>query len=175
MKDGLILILMLFLIVGCSTENPLCTDSFCLLSRDDVSGDVIEVDESKVLALIGKTAETVPPADPVIETTPGDTQQSFAFQPVEISGRLDWDFVNDDWQYTENGFDYLKKFILEIETDAGETGQNRILLVHLDPHAVIRDANFKEYIEIFGQKRVKLTEQIGVGEYMGVIIGVPTK
>ena len=63
---SLFLILSLAFSIGCGTENPLCTDSFCIVPRDTVEGEVIEIDESKVLALIAKTTEVdQPPMTPV--------------------------------------------------------------------------------------------------------------
>ena len=60
---------LLIFTIGCSTENPLCTDSFCLVPRDTVDDStIIEIDESKVIALIGKTKATdtiIPPTPPV--------------------------------------------------------------------------------------------------------------
>ena len=164
------------MLAGCSNENPICTDSFCLIPREGVEGDIIEVDESKVLALIGKdsTIETTPPIAPdVDDSTPPPT--AYTFEPVEITGRLSWTLLNDDWEYTENGILYLKKVIVEIETDAQALGANRVLLVNLEPHAIRRDATFKEYVPLFAQKIVKLTGVLGIGEYQGEIKGVPTK
>ena len=66
MRDfTIILILLACFSWGCDTGNPICTDSFCLVPRDDVTGDVIEIDDAKVLALIGK--DTTTPGDSVIE------------------------------------------------------------------------------------------------------------
>ena len=71
----------------CDTGNPICTDSFCLVPRDDVTGDVIEIDESKVLALIGK--DTTTPADTVIEppqTTANITLLALVVADVLVKG-----------------------------------------------------------------------------------------
>ena len=57
------------IVLGCSTENPLCTDSFCLVSRDAITGEIIEVDESKVLALIAKDPVLVEPITPAPDTS----------------------------------------------------------------------------------------------------------
>ena len=57
------------LLIGCSTENPLCTDSFCLVSRDTITGDIIEIDESKVIALIAKDPVLVEPITPAPDTS----------------------------------------------------------------------------------------------------------
>ena len=54
-----VMVAFLILTIGCSTENPLCTDSFCLIPREDAEGDIIEIDESKVIALIAKETSTL--------------------------------------------------------------------------------------------------------------------
>ena len=65
-------------VFGCDTDNPICTDSFCLLPRGDVTGEVIEIDENKVLLLIGKTSapiaqgETI--GDIIADVAQGGTQ-----------------------------------------------------------------------------------------------------
>ena len=56
-------------VLGCSTENPICTDSFCLVSRDAITGEIIEVDESKVLALVAKDPVLVEPITPAPDTS----------------------------------------------------------------------------------------------------------
>ena len=65
-------ILIAILTIGCSTENPICTDSFCLIPRDavDDTQNIIEIDESKVLALIGKTPEPTLTPTPLTPATP---------------------------------------------------------------------------------------------------------
>ena len=47
--------------------------------------------------------------------TPGD------FQPVTVTGTLDWDFGSEEWQYREDRVTYLKKVTLEI-LDEGKFG-----------------------------------------------------
>ena len=103
---SLFLILSLAFSIGCGTENPLCTDSFCIVPRDAVEGEVIEVDETKVLALIAKTTEVdQPPITPVAPPTDvslsdivasaarGSTQ--YVGQTVTIQGTVRFNFVDD--------------------------------------------------------------------------------
>ena len=167
------ILLTITMLAGCGTENPVCTDSFCLVSRGDVTGEVIEVDESKVLALIGKDATT--PGEPIKDSTPERETNTTAFEPVEITGQISWNTISDDWQYSDGSVIYLKKVIIEIETDEGASGANRVLLVHLNKHTIRRDGNFKTYVQLFGQKIIRLTGVVGIGEYTGEIVGAPTK
>ena len=75
MKNLLLLcfVVLIASILGCADgDNPVCTANFCIVPRGDVTGDIIEIDEAKVLALISSdvllTQETTP------ETTPETTQ-----------------------------------------------------------------------------------------------------
>ena len=99
-------ILSLAFSIGCGTENPICTDSFCIVPRDTVEGEVIEVDETKVLALIAKTTEVDQPSitpiappmgvslsDIVTSAARGSTQ--YVGQTVTIQGTVRFNLVND--------------------------------------------------------------------------------
>ena len=97
------------------------------------------------------------------------------FEPVEITGKVDWDFLHADWQYRENRVTYLKKLTLEIETDSGGFGENRVLLVHLNSDTVIRDVNFIKHVDFLGTETINLTHHIGIAEFNGDIVGAPTK
>ena len=76
---GYVAILVLMAVVmGCGTENPICTDAFCIVSRESVEGDVTEIDNAKVLALIDTLAvdtpdNTGPLAEIVADTEAGGT------------------------------------------------------------------------------------------------------
>ena len=99
----------------------------------------------------------------------------YTFESVEITGKIDWDFLDTDWQYRENSVTYLKKVILEIEADQGEFGENRIILVHLNTDTVRRDANSVEHVDFLGTETITLTHHIGIAEFNGNIVGAPTK
>ena len=73
-----ILIMGLMAFAGCSAENPICTDSFCLIPRDSVEGDVIEIDESKALEFIQTLAVDTP------EATPVETQETSEVSLMDI-------------------------------------------------------------------------------------------
>ena len=97
------------------------------------------------------------------------------FEPIQITGLVDWDFLDADWQYRENRVTYLKKLTLEIEADDGKFGENRVLLVHLNADTVVRDANFIKHVDFLGTETVELTHHIGIAEFRGNIVGAPTK
>ena len=66
-----ILLVLIAMLIGCETTNPLCTDSFCIVPRDNVEGDIIEIDETKLIALIAKTSDATPTSP--VETIPAET------------------------------------------------------------------------------------------------------
>ena len=73
MKSVLILCVVVLIAIGCADgDNPVCTDNFCIVPRGDVTGDIIEIDEAKVLALISSeavlTQETTPETTPAQDT-----------------------------------------------------------------------------------------------------------
>ena len=184
-------LLALLAMMGCSSDRPICGDLVCVnvFPKDELADDA-EYDtfnETALLAFIRDpnttpdtitTPETEPtaPDDAITpETEPTTPETGYVFEPVEITGRIGWNTINDDWQYTEDRIIYIKKITVEIETDDQAIGENRVLLVHLDPHAIRRDATFKQHVSLFGQAIVRLTKQIGVAEFQGEIVGVPTK
>ena len=51
-------------VMGCeSGMNPICTESFCVVPRDDVTGEVIEIDDAKALAFLNTLAVDTVPSD----------------------------------------------------------------------------------------------------------------
>ena len=99
----------------------------------------------------------------------------YDFEPVTVTGVLDWNYQSKDWQYRENFITYLKKVTLEIESDTGRFGENRVILVHLNKDTVHRDANFVEHVDFLDTGTIRLTHHIGMAEYKGDIVGAPTK
>ena len=73
----LFMLAMIAIFLGC--ESAVCTDTFCLVPRDAVDGEVIEVDESKVLALIARDSQLVP----AVETTPQTTPETTLVAEIE--------------------------------------------------------------------------------------------
>ena len=163
----LMLILVFLCVIGCSTENPLCTDNYCIEGeiylKSDLGADAPFDD------LPGTVSE-----ETLIDLLTVDVGE-YTFEPVEITGKVDWDFQDTDWQYRENSVTYLKKVTLEIETDEGGFGENRVLLVNLNTDTVYRDATFTRHVEFLGTETVKLTHHIGIAEFNGDIVGAPTK
>ena len=72
-----VLMVLISVFLGCGTENPICTDTFCLVSRDQITGEVIEIDESKVLALIARDSQLAPAVEATPQTTP-ESNNTFA-------------------------------------------------------------------------------------------------
>ena len=79
-----ILMIAIALTLGCSNENPVCTDSFCLLPRESVEGDVIEIDETKALAFLETLAVDTPEATPV--ETPETSEVSLSDIITDAAG-----------------------------------------------------------------------------------------
>ena len=85
----IVLIVLVTLMLGCDSQI-VCTDSFCIVPRDTVDGEVVEVDENKVLGLIAKTTEQTPVITPEPEPTAPDDAITLA------------DIVSDVLQNGEN-------------------------------------------------------------------------
>ena len=155
------------MLLGCETVNPLCSDTYCIEGEIYLKSDL--------------------EADATFDTLPGTVSEEtlinlltvdvgeYTFESVNITGKVDWDFLDTDWQYRENSVTYLKKVILEIEADQGEFGENRIILVHLNKDTVRLDANFVEHVDFLDTETITLTHHIGIAEFNGNIVGAPTK
>ena len=186
-----LLVIALAFILGCSAENPICSTNFCAVGevfpRSELDANAafseVDVDDSQILTVLVEPPKPTPQTTPVPETTPESDIDDlltvdvgeYNFEPVTVTGKLDWDFLSDDWQYRENRITYLKKVTLEFESDAGEFGENRVILVHLNQDTVQRDANFTEHVDFLGTGTIHLTQHIGIAEFKGNIVGAPTK
>ena len=124
------------MLAGCSNENPICTDSFCLIPRDAVDGEVTEIDESKALAFLETLAVDTPEATPV--ETPEATHTNtltdivndvvihrdasrFIGQEVEIEGVVKFNFFqsHDRGAITlETGIGSVIFYITDFDTPA---------------------------------------------------------
>ena len=155
------------ILLGCETTNPLCSDTYCIEGKIYLKSD-LEADA---------TFDTLPGTiseETLINLLTVDVGE-YTFEEVEIRGLVDWDFRDDTWEYRENRVSYLKKVVLEIESDQGEFGENRVILVHLNNDTVSTDANFREHVDFLGTETIKLTHHIGIAEFNGDIVGAPTK
>lgn len=151
---------------GCSTENPLCTDNYC------VEGEIyLKTELQEGQAFEDAPANINEESIKKLWTLEVDAD----FEPITVTGLADWDFLSTDWQYREDGVSYLKKLTLEFESDTGKFGENRIILVHLNKDTVIRDKNFVEHVEFLGTASVHLTQHIGIATFNGNVVGAPTK
>ena len=163
----MIFTLSLLLLAGCSTENPLCTDNYCVEGKIFLKTD-LEVGEpfDRLPATVDEQS--------LIDLLTVDVGE-YTFEPVLVTGKIDWNFLSPQWQYRQDGVTYLRKFTLEFERDTGKFGENRVILVHLNKDTVIRDANFREHVDFLGTETVRLTHHIGIAEFRGDIAGTPTK
>ena len=156
------------IVCGCETHNPICSETYCL------TGEIFErselSDDQEFTVLPTRISEQ----DILNLWTP---DVDIDFEPITVTGKLDWDFRSTEWQYRdrENGITYLKKVILEIEADAGRFGENRVILVHLNKDTVERDAQFIEHVDFLGTASIHLTHHIGIATFKGDIVGAPTK
>ena len=117
MKHLFLIFVLVMAIVGCETTNPLCTENYCIEGEIYLKSDL--------------------EADATFDTLPGTVSEEtlinlltvdvgeYTFESVNITGKVDWDFLDTDWQYRENSVTYLKKVILEIEADQGEFGERQ--------------------------------------------------
>lgn len=101
----------------------------------------------------------------------------YAFEPLLVTGKIDWDFLSEQWQYQQKYVTYLRKLTLEIETQTRTPlfTRNRVILVHLNKDTLYRDENNLEYVDFRGAATIRLTHHIGVASFRGDIIDVPTK
>ena len=64
------LMVLIATLFGCGTENPICTESFCIVDRDDVTGEVLTIDNAKALILLQTLAVDTTP-EPEADTNTG--------------------------------------------------------------------------------------------------------
>lgn len=152
---------------GCSTENPLCTDNYCIEGEIYLKSELAE--DADFDPMPGTVSEAT-----LLNILTVDVGE-YDFEPITLTGKVDWDFQSPEWEYRENRVTYLKKVILELESDEGEFGKNRVILVHLNKDTVSQDANFVEHVDFLGTESIRLTHHIGIGEYNGDIVDAPTK
>ena len=101
----LILLIAIAIFLGCETVNPLCSDTYCIEGEIYLKSDLEE----------GQTFDNMPGSvdeETLIKLLTVDVGE-YAFEAVEITGKVDWDFTHADWQYRENRVTYLKKLRLK--------------------------------------------------------------
>ncbi|MDE0324601.1 MAG: hypothetical protein OXN27_11875 [Candidatus Poribacteria bacterium] len=99
----------------------------------------------------------------------------YVFEPIVVTGKTDWDFLSEEWQYQENHHIYLRKLTLDIKTTTFLFGGSRVITVHLNRDTLYRDKNSLEYMDFRGDATIRLTRHIGIATFKGDIIDVPTK
>lgn len=153
--------------IGCESENPICSPSYCVTGEIFLRSELEANQHFTELPASMREQDILNLFSPEINTDD--------FQPITVTGLLDWDFLSEDWQYQENRITYLKKVTLEFESDTGEFGENRIILVHLNSDTVQRDEHFIEHVDFLGTGSIRLTQHIGIATFRGDIVGAPTK
>ena len=160
------LLLLLLTVIGCEAINPICSDNYCLTGEIFSRADLEEDQEFTELPANISEQDILN-----LWTLEVDTD----FEPVTVTGKVDWDFSSTDWEYTEDSVTYLKKVTLEFETDEGSFGENRVILVELNTDTVQRGADFTEHVNFLGTESINLTHHIGIATFKGDIVGTPTK
>ena len=156
-----------FAFVSCEAQNPICSPTYC------VTGEVFLRSELEE----GQAFEELPAnfsEETILNLLTVDVGE-YAFEPITVTGLIDWDFLSTSWQYQENSVTYLKKVTLEFESDTGEFGENRIILVEFNKDTVRRDANFIEHVRFLRTGTIRLTHHIGIATFKGDFVGAPTK
>ena len=158
-------------LISCSTKRPIYTDNYSvqdkIFLRSELNGGEI-VDKLLYAPNITIDLQTF------INLLTADVGE-YAFEPIVVTGKTDWDFLSEQWQYQENNITYLRKLTLEIETSTPLFSGNRVIFVHLNKDTVYTDENYLEYIDFRGREIIYLTHHIGVATFKGDIISVPTK
>ena len=118
----LLLLLLTPFILGCNTENPLCTDNYCvegeIYPRSELVGDFspIAVDDSVILA----TFAGVTPATP-IEITPAPTTNQVSVANIVsdvVANGVDSDYVGQTVTLTATvRFNFVGRGAITLVTD----------------------------------------------------------
>ena len=166
MRNLTLLLFLLIAVIGCEAVNPICSDNYCLTGEIFSRADLEEDQEFTELDASISEQDIID-----LWTLEVDTD----FEPVTVTGKVDWDLTDADWQYREDGISYLKKVTLEIEADDGRFGENRVILVELNNDTVRLDADFTEHVDFLGTESINLTHHIGIATFKGDIVGAPTK
>ena len=99
----------------------------------------------------------------------------YVFEPIVVTGKTDWDFLSEAWQYQENHRIYLRKLTLDIKVKPLLFADNRKITVHLNNDTVYRDKNSPEYVDFRGDAIIRLTHHIGIATFKGDILDAPTR
>ncbi|MXV73464.1 hypothetical protein F4Z99_04195 [Candidatus Poribacteria bacterium] len=161
--------LICFCILGCETQNPICTDNYCvtgeIFPKTELDGRAFDempatTNEAEILALFNESD-----ANPDV------------FQPVTIVGEVSWELGDEAWAYSDEDGEWLRQISVEIIAD-GLDQENRKIHVTLNKDTLAVDANSVRFISFFLGARahsVRLTERTEIAQYKGDIIGIPTR
>ena len=161
----------LLLLIGCSTKKPPYTDNYSVEDKVSLWSELNGGETVNKLLYIPNTTIDLQTFINLLTADVGE----YAFEPIVVVGKIDWDFLSEQWQYQENNVTYLRKFMLEIETNTPLFSGNRVILVHLNKDTLYTDENYLEYVDFRGTETIRLTHHIGIATFKGDIIDVPTK
>ena len=155
-------------ILGCETQNPICTDNYC------VTGEIFPKTELNGRAFDEMPA-TVSEAEFLALFNESDTNPD-VFQPITIVGEVSWELSDETWAYSDEDGEWLRQISVEIIMD-NLTHENRKIHVVLNKETLGVDANSVRFVSFLGPRAhsVRLTERTGIAQYKGDIIGIPTR
>jgi hypothetical protein len=161
----------LLLLIGCSTKKQLYTDNYPVENKIFLKP---EINGGEIVDKLLYTPDTNIDLPMLINLLTADVGE-YAFEPIVVTGKTDWDFLSEQWQYQENHVTYLRKLTLDIKTNTPAFGGSRVILVHLNKDTLYTDKNNLGYVEFRGGATIRLTHHIGIATFKGDIIDVPTK
>ena len=167
----LIFVCSLFLLISCTVQKPIYTNNY---SVEDDLFLMSELNEGESVDELLYTPNTAIDLQTLINLLTYDVGE-YAFEPIVVVGKTDWDFLSEQWQYQQNNVTYLRKLTLEVETNTPLFSGNRMILVHLNEDTLYTDENFLEYVGFRDTETIRLTQHVGVATFKGDIIDVPTK
>ena len=146
----IVLIVFISILAGCDTDNPVCTDSFCLVPRSAVDDpNLIQIDESKALSFLETLA-----VDPV-ETPSGSVADivsdtaigghSYEGRILNVSGTVRSKFTRTDGFTLETDTDDTVWFIVSAtaaQTAIYSVGDSYDLSLYIHDQAPRRDIDF---------------------------------
>lgn len=154
-------------ILGCETQNPICTDNYC------VTGEIFPKTE-----LDGRAFDEMPATTneaEILALFESDTNRD-VFQTITIVGEVSWELGDEAWAYSDEDGEWLRQISVEIIAD-NLTRENRKIHVALNKETLAVDANSVRYVSFLSPRgySIRLTERTGIAQYKGDIIGVLTR
>lgn len=155
-------------LIGCSPPKIHDTDIYSVENKRFVNTEPNAVDKMLYIPDTNIELQTL------INLLTADAGE-YTFQPMVVTGKTDWDFLSEQWQYQRDNRIYLKKITLEIETNTPLFSGRRVIFVHLNKDTLYIDENSLGYIDFRGRVMIRLTDHIGIATFKGDILDVPTQ